>query len=51
MSNERTLEVHDAGEIKRNYTAPQILWTEKLTARASQCAQSDASCAPGPIQS
>ena len=41
----------DCKDTRKDYKAPKILWTEQLTARASNCAQSDNSCAPGPIQS
>ena len=51
MSRERSAEVHDADDTRKDYSAPQILWTEKLTARAAVCMRGASSWAPGPIQS
>ncbi len=39
---------------KKTYERPAIVHTEKLEARATQCAKADSSCTtgqPGPIQS
>lgn len=38
--------------MKKTYERPAIVHTEKLEARAAQCARSDdATCGAGPIQS
>jgi hypothetical protein len=47
MSNRET--------VRKSYSAPRIVHTEKLEARATTCAKADSSCTnqqpPGPLQS
>lgn len=42
----------DAGQGRKKYSPPEIVHTEKLTARAAVCVKADSTtCAQGPIQS
>ena len=36
---------------KKEYSAPKILQTEQITARAAICNRIDSTCAPGPLMS
>ena len=43
---------HEVSEGKREYFAPKIVHTEKITTRAVSCSkENDANCGSGPVQS